>query len=140
MLAEAREESNRLRAAADSDAQASITNAQRQGDAAADADTLRDWTSARRHARAIVLAEQKAAYQRLVDEAADAVRSDPRFTQLVGRIVEDARRVLGPGARVTASGDQVVGARLGREVRWTLLEAVETAIDSGAIDFEALWR
>jgi vacuolar-type H+-ATPase subunit E/Vma4 len=140
VLAEAREESNRLRAAADSDAQALISTARRQGDAAADADTLRDWTSARRHARAIVLAEQKAAYRKLVDDAADAVRSDPRFAQFVGQVVDGAKQVLGPGAQVTAAGDEVVARRAGREVRWTLSEAVQLAIDSGAIDFEELWR
>jgi vacuolar-type H+-ATPase subunit E/Vma4 len=140
LLTEAREEANRLRAAADADAQAMISSARHQGDAAANADTLRDWTSARRRARAIVLAAQKAAYRKLVDDAADAVRSDPRFTQLVRSVVDDAKRVLGPGARVTVGADEVAGSRNDREVRWTLNEAVEAALDSGAFDFEVLWR
>jgi membrane protein involved in colicin uptake len=139
-IAQAREESSRLRAAAESEAASLMATAREEGDAAADSDTVRDWTAARRRARAIVLAAQKAAYQGLVDEAAAAARSDMRFGDLLERLQDDVMRALGPGARIATSGDEVIGVRLAREVRWSLREAVETLIGGGSVDYEALWR
>jgi membrane protein involved in colicin uptake len=139
-VAGARAESSRLRLAAETEAESLIRGAQQDGEASADADTGREWTAARRQAREIVLAAQKAAYDDLLAAATAAVMADTRYPRLVQRITDDARRRLGPGAEVSAGGAGVVASRRQRHVTWSVADAVKQAVDSGQVDIEELWR
>lgn len=137
---DAREESARLRSAALSEAEKLTWEAQLDGEASAEVETGRDWTAARRQARAIVLAAQKAAYDRLIADATAAVTADSRYPLLERHTVEGARRQLGPGADVQIDGSRIVATRRQRQVTWSVGEAVQQALASGVVDAEELWR
>jgi hypothetical protein len=140
LLARASEESRSKRAAAQMEADGLVRAAESEGEHAADADTRRDWTAARRRARAAVLAAERAAYDQLIATATAATTADPRFPALRGRVAAQARRRLGPGTEVSADGDVIVATRRGRHVRWSAGAVIEELVGLGQVELEDLWR
>lgn len=136
----AREAAQRRRDAARAEVDELVKTAEHEGDASADMDTDRSWTVARRRARAIVLAAERAAYEELRGSVMAAVQADARYPGLLGRIVDDAHRRLGPGADVSVDGSVVTGSRRQRHVRWSLADTIETSLQHRAADVEELWR
>lgn len=139
VIRSAREAAQRRRDAASAEVDELVKTAEREGEASADMDTDRSWTAARRRARAIVLAAERAAYDELRGSVMAAVRADARYPDLVGRIVDGARRRLGPGADVSVDGGVVTASRRQRHVRWSLADTIETSLQHRS-DVEELWR
>lgn len=140
IVASAREAAAKMLAQAKVEANAATATAQREGEQSADLDTGREWTAARRRARAIVLSAQRDVYDESRRMCAEAVRVSPRYPTLQRVVADRARRRLGPGADVVVDGDTVVVTRKHRSVRWTLADAVEEALRRLGGEVEALWR
>jgi vacuolar-type H+-ATPase subunit E/Vma4 len=143
IVSEARAQSGQIHARSAADAEALITHAQQEGEDAAALDTSREWITARRRARGIILAAQRDAFDRLRAAAATAVRSDPRYPALLARLADTARRQLGPGAEVTTDPDGERGVRAtrkSRHVNLSLEEMVEQSLERLGPAVEELWR
>jgi cell division septum initiation protein DivIVA len=132
MVAEAQREADRLRAAA-----------AENGAAAARSEAALRSARVRRQAHEIVLARQSALrseLQRQVRNAATALRGDPRYPELVDRLGDQCRAVLGPETTVTESVDGGVVARSGtRRLDLSLPVLAVGTLESMAGDVSALW-
>jgi hypothetical protein len=143
LVADARAQAQRIVSRSSADAAALIERAEQQGVEAAELDTSREWTAARRRARGIILAARHSAYVDLQAAVAAAVRADPRYPVLLERLADEARRRLGPGADVDidTSGDLGVGAtRKDRHIGWSLDSIVVEGIVRLGPEIEELWR
>ncbi|HET9781121.1 MAG TPA: hypothetical protein VFR33_05015 [Candidatus Dormibacteraeota bacterium] len=135
-----RESARQMLAQAESDSRTATESAEREGEASADLDTNREWTAARRRARGIVLAAQRAVYEELSTACADAITTDSRYPALQRRVADAARAQLGPGADVYPRAAEVIATRKQRSVRWTLAEEIAEELFRLHGDVEALWR
>lgn len=132
LLDDARREADRIR----SDAVA-------QGEAEARSEAALRSARARRQAHEAVLTrrnELRMALQRQVAEAAAALRSDPRYPDLVARLTAQGRAVLGPGASVEESPDGGVVAVAGsRRLDLSLPALAAGALEAMTPELSALW-
>ena len=140
LIADARALAQSILEKAQADAAHLTQQAEEDGHASAEQDTGRDWTAARRRARAIRLAAQRAVYEDVKAAAAKASESDPRSPGLVRQVAEAARTRLGPGALVTAGSHGVSATRGKTHVRWTVTEAVDESLSRLGPELEELWR
>lgn len=139
LLAHAREVAQGILAGAQAEAAEVTRQAEQQGQASAEQDTGRDWTAARRRARAIRLAAERGAYEALRARAAHAVEADPRMGRLLRSIGDAARMRLGPGASVVLEPGAVVASRKTIHVRWTIEDAVDASLERLGPQLEELW-
>jgi vacuolar-type H+-ATPase subunit E/Vma4 len=143
LLGDARAQARRIVSKSSADAAALIEHAEKEGEEAAELDTSREWTAARRRARGIILAARQGACRDLQAAVAAAVRADPRYPALLERLANEARRRLGPGADVDidTSGDLGVSAtRKDRHIDWSLDSLVVEGIERLGPEIEELWR
>jgi vacuolar-type H+-ATPase subunit E/Vma4 len=143
ILQDAHAQAQRILTRSQAEAAALIARAEQEGDEAADLDTGREWASARRRARGIILATQREVYVELVAAVAAGVRSDPRYKALLQRLADAARRALGPGAEVMIdpAGDRgVTASRKDRHVEWPLEKIVEQSLARLGPGIQELWR
>jgi vacuolar-type H+-ATPase subunit E/Vma4 len=154
LLARARADAERALADADADAAATLATAQSEADAIRDAARAEGESDAaavlsakhaqdRRHARAIVLAAQREAYDKLrsqVVQALSTIRDDPGYGPWLDRLAEHARTVLGADATVSEAPEGGVLAETnGRRARYTLVELADRVIHTMGADLEGLW-
>jgi vacuolar-type H+-ATPase subunit E/Vma4 len=156
LLAEARQEAERLERQAADRAATQVAEAEEQveelvgrarseGGAAAELEAATELALARRRARALVLEARRAMYdevRRKAHAAAQGLRAEPRYGDLVERLASRARQRLGAAAEVefdpTEGG---VIARLGnRRVDYTLPALVEHCLAVHAIELDRLWE
>ena len=140
LLAHAREVAAGIVDQAQAEAAELTRRAEEEGLTSAEQDTGREWTAARRRARAIRLAAQRSAYESLRARAARAVEADPRTRGLLRSIADAARMRLGPGASVTLEPGAVIASRRTTHFRWTVEEAVDASLEGLAPELEELWR
>lgn len=140
VVAAAREEARGLIRKAEADAATMTQSAAREGERSADADTNREWTAARRRARASVLAARREIYEELVAHCVTGIRADPRYPDLQCVIGEAALKRLGPGARVVIGADTVTATRKHRRIRWSLENAVSAGMNRLGKELEATYR
>lgn len=143
ILRDARAQATQIAAKSAADGAALIEHAEKEGKEAAELDTSREWSAARRRARSIILAGQREVYDDLRAAVAAAVRSDSRYPALLERLADAAHRQLGPGAEVAvdAGGDRgVTATRKHRHVDWSLHKIGEESIDRLGPAVEELWR
>jgi len=154
LLTRATADGDAMVATADSDATAAVTAARAEAaavvaDARAegerDAAVVRsaEQARARRQARGIVLAEQRAAYDELRRRsrvAARRLRTEPGYAALLGRLTALARGELGPEAVVREHPDGgVVAEAPGRRLDLRLTTLADRAVDTLGPQLEALW-
>ena len=140
LLAHARDVAQGILVGAQAEAADLTKQAEEEGQASADQDTGRDWTAARRRARAIRLAAQRGAYEALRARAAHAVEADPRMDALLRNVADAARMRLGPGASVALEPGAVVASRRTTHVRWTVEDSIDAALERLGPQLEELWR
>ncbi|HUZ88584.1 MAG TPA: V-type ATP synthase subunit E [Candidatus Acidoferrales bacterium] len=143
ILGDARTQAQQIMAKAKADAHDLIDHAEKEGDMAAELDTSREWTTARRRARGIILAAQSAVYDELRAAVSAAIRSDPRYPSLLHELADSAHRHLGPGAEVSVDtgGTRVVTASSKhRHVDWSLDSIAKESLDRLGTGIEELWR
>ncbi len=143
ILRDARAQAQQIAAKSETDARALVEQAEKEGEEAAELDTSREWTSARRRARSVMLAAQSEAYQDLRTAVAGAVRSDSRYLSLLSWLADAALRKLGPGAEVAVDtgGDRgVTATRKDRLVEWSLEKIVDESVYRLGPSVEELWR
>ncbi len=143
ILRDARAQAQQIAAKSEADARELVEQAEKEGEEAAELDTSREWTSARRRARSVILAAQSEAYQDLRTAVAAAVRSDSRYPSLLGWLADAAHRKLGPGAEVAvdAGGKRgVMATRKDRLVDWSLEKIVDESVSRLGPSVEELWR
>lgn len=140
LLAHAHDVAQGILVAAQGEAAGLTRQAEQQGQASAEQDTGRDWTAARRRARAIRLAAQRGAYEALRARTVRAVEADPRMGGLLRRVADAARMRLGPGAAVAFEPGAVVATRRDTYVRWTVEDAVDASLERLGPELEELWR
>jgi vacuolar-type H+-ATPase subunit E/Vma4 len=120
-----------------------VEHARREGEAAADLDTNREWITARRRARGLVLSAQREMYEELRGAVASAARADPRYPALLERLARAGQRQLGPGAEVGLDRDGEGGVRVsrkGRRIEWSLAAIVGGGLDRLGPRVTELWR
>jgi vacuolar-type H+-ATPase subunit E/Vma4 len=142
ILRDARAQAQQIRDKSAADAAAMMARAEQEGADAAELDTVREWTGARRRARTLILAAQSDAYSSLRAAITTAVRADPRYAVLLQRLVDVARRRLGPGAEIVidTDGDRgVTATRMNRHIDWTLGKIVEQSLERLGPRIEELW-
>jgi vacuolar-type H+-ATPase subunit E/Vma4 len=143
ILRAARAQATQIAAKSAADGAALIEHAEKEGEEAAELDTSREWSTARRRARSIILAGQRVVYDDLRAAVVGAIRSDSRYPALLKQLADAARRQLGPGAEVAvdAGGDRgVTATRKNKHVDWPLHEVADESIDRLGPAVEELWR
>lgn len=139
----AEQEAVALLAAAQAEADRIRQDAVAEGEAAARSAAALRSAQVRRRASGTVLAQQeelRLTLRREVVRAAMAARTDPRYPQLVDRLVEHGRAVLGPDATVTQSPDGgVVVERGSRRLDLSLPALATQALDERQGEVERLW-
>ena len=146
ILAEAAEQARARLARADAAAAALVERARHDGAAAAELTAAHGRARARGDARALVLAERSAIYERVRQEAAEAVlrlRDAPEYSALLERLAAKAHAQLGEGAEVDVGCPEiggVVGRAGSRSVNYTLPALVERCIAELGTQIEALWE
>lgn len=140
IVRDARAQADQIIARSSADARAMTEQAEHEGEASADLDTDRSWTAARRRARSILLAAQRDVYDELRSAVGRAVQSDAGYPSFLGRLADEASRRLGPGAEVRIDGNEVLGTRKERHVRWTLQDMIDESVGRLGPDIEELWR
>jgi vacuolar-type H+-ATPase subunit E/Vma4 len=97
----------------------------------------------RREAHEIVLARQSQVYTALVSgvrTAASALRTEPRYPDLLDRLSDRARALLGPLAVVTESpAGGIVAERGSRRLDLSLPSVAESTLETMASEVSALW-
>ncbi|HET7339387.1 MAG TPA: hypothetical protein VFK22_07545 [Candidatus Dormibacteraeota bacterium] len=136
----ARQEAYQLLKNAQADAAAMTASAAREGELSADADTNREWTAARRRARANVLTARREIYEDLVARCATSIRTDDRYAEAQRVISHESLKRLGPGAQVAIDEDTVTVTRKQRRIRWSLESAVSAALSQLGAELEAIYR
>jgi len=139
VIASAREEARQRMKKAQADAAALTKSAAREGALSADADRNREWTAARRQARASVLAARREIYDEVVAFCMTGIRADPRYEELQRLISHESLKRLGPGAQVVIDGDTVAATRKHRRIRWSLESAVSLALSRLGAELEAIY-
>jgi len=139
----AQEEADAVRAAAQHEADEILAAAVADGERTArSAASLRS-ARTRREAHETVLAQRsalRAEVQRRVAEAATALQLDPRYPELVARLTERCRAVLGPDAAVGPSPLGGVVANAGsRHLDLSLPALAAETLESMGAAVSALW-
>jgi vacuolar-type H+-ATPase subunit E/Vma4 len=139
----AQEEADAVRATAQSEADAILADAVADGERTARSVAALRSARVRRQAHETVLAQRSAIrreLQRQVAESAAALRTDPRYADLMARLTERSRAVLGPDAVVSPSPHGGVVARSGtRHLDLSLPTLAAQALESMAPEVSALW-
>ena len=139
----AQEEADALRAAAQRDADAILAEAVADGERTARSAAALRSARVRRQAHETVLAQQsaiRAELQRQVAESAAALRTDPRYAELMARLTERSRAVLGPDAVASPSPHGGVVARSGtRHLDLSLPTLAAQTLESMTPEVSALW-
>jgi vacuolar-type H+-ATPase subunit E/Vma4 len=140
---DAQEQADAVRAAAQSDAATIRAEAAADGERTARSEAALRSAQMRRRAHETVLAAQNAVrleLQRQVTAAACALRADPRYPQLLARLTERSRAVLGPDAVVSPSPLGGVVAQSGsRHLDLSLPTLAAQALESMAREVRVLW-
>jgi vacuolar-type H+-ATPase subunit E/Vma4 len=143
LLRSAQEEADAVRAAAQHEADAILAEAVADGERTARSAAAQRSARVRREAHETVLARQsaiRAELQRQVAESAAALRTDPRYAELMARLTEHSRAVLGPDAAVSPSPLGGVVARSGtRHLDLSLPTLAAQTLESMAPEVSALW-
>jgi vacuolar-type H+-ATPase subunit E/Vma4 len=155
LLADAETDAERLvgRADAQADAQvreaeeqkaALVRRAQTEGEAAARLEAAAELAEARRGARRVVLEAQRAAYddvRREVHAAAQRLRSQAGYPDLLDRLAARASAELGAGAEIERDppGGGVIGRLGNKRVDHSLPALVERCLARHAPELERLW-
>jgi vacuolar-type H+-ATPase subunit E/Vma4 len=155
LLAQAEVEAERIVDQADERAAAQVLEAEEQkaalvararaeGEAAADLEAVSELTRARRQARTLVLEVQRAIYDELRRDALDAaqrLRSQPRYDQLLERLAAAVRDELGSDAELELNPPDggVIGHVGNRRVEYTLPVLVERCVAEHGDAVERLW-
>lgn len=155
LLAQAEAEAEQLEEQAEERAAAQVERAEEQkaalvrraraeGEAAAELEASSELTRARRTARTLVLEAQRAAYEDVRREAyaaAQRLRSERRYPELVDRLAERVRVDLGPEAELELDPPEggVIGRLGNRRVDHTLPALVERCLAERAEEVERLW-
>lgn len=153
LLADARRDAARLRAAADAEVEAIRRrsaeecdrirrDARARGEAEAQETLDAERARARRRSRTVVLRARGEVYQELrrrVREAAGALRGASDYPALHARLVEEARAAVGADARVTETPDGVVAEARGHRAVLSLTAVAEDVLDRMGPDLERLW-
>jgi vacuolar-type H+-ATPase subunit E/Vma4 len=155
LLAEARTEADRLvseaeeRAAtyvahAEEEKTALVRRARAEGEAAAELESASELAQARRRARTFVLEARRAVYEdarREAHAAAQRLRSESRYEQLIDRLAAQVKEELGPDAELELDPPEggVLGRLGNRRVDHTLPALVERCLDECGDDLERLW-
>lgn len=143
ILRGARAQAQEITASGAAAAAALLESARKEGEAAADVDTNREWVTARRRARGLILSAQREMFEELRDSVARAVRADPRYPALLERLARDGQRQLGPGAEVELHRDGEDGVRVtrkGRWIDWSVAAIVARGLDRLGPQVTELWR
>ncbi len=137
--AEAEAEAARLRAEAAERAASILAEARARGEAEGSARVAAQRSGARREARTVTLEAQRAAYDRVRDEAVAAVAAVVRRPVERGRLTALVRESLGPDATITdlprggLAGESADGRRVDASAE-TLV-----ALAMAELDLEQLW-
>lgn len=143
MVRDARLQAQQVIADATASAAALVAQAEKEGEEAAQLDTSREWTAARRRARGIELTARRNAYEDVKAAVFAAVRADTHYLALLDHVADEIHRRLGPGAEVVpaAQGAEAVsGSRKHRHVEWSLEATVGACLEAMGPEVEALWR
>jgi len=136
-------EADAVREAAQREADAILAEAVADGERTARSAAAQRSARVRREAHETVLAQQsaiRAELQRQVAESAAALRTDPRHADLMARLTERSRAVLGPDAVVSPSPLGGVVARSGtRHLDLSLPTLAAQTLESMAPEVSALW-
>jgi len=155
LLAQAEAEAERVMGRAEERAAAQVAQAEEQkaafvrraraeGEAAAELEAASELTHARRKARTLVFEAQRAVYddvQREARAAAERLRSEPRYEELLERLAALAREELGSEAELELDPPDggVIGRVDNRRVDHTLPALVERCLTEHAAELERLW-
>ena len=155
LLAEAEAEAERVVRQAEENAAAQVSRAEEQkaalvkraraeGEAAAELEATSELTHARRNARTLVLEAQRAVYddvRREAHAAAQRLRSEPRYGELLERLAAVVEEELGPEVELEADPPDggVIGHAGNRRVEQTLPALVERCLTEHAAELERLW-
>jgi len=155
LLAQAQVEAERIVDQADERAAAQVLQAEKQkaalvgraraeGEAAADLEAVSELTRARRQSRTLVLEAQRAIYDELRRDAlaaAQRLRSQPRYDELLERLEAAVRDKLGPDAvlELDPPDGGVIGHVGNRRVEYTLPVLVERCLAQHGEAVEQLW-
>ncbi|HEX5332250.1 MAG TPA: hypothetical protein VFW79_06365 [Cellulomonas sp.] len=139
----AQEEADAVRAAAQHEADEILAAAVADGERTARSAAALRSARVRREAHETVLAQRsaiRAELQRQVAEAATALQSDPRYAELVARLTESCRAVLGRDADVSPSPLGGVVARSGsRHLDLSLPTLAAQTLEAMADDVSEVW-
>jgi cell division septum initiation protein DivIVA len=131
---DARSQASALLDAARAEASAILSTAAKEGEAAARSESALRSARVRREAHELVLAQRSSIrleLHRRVREAAAGLASDPRYAQVMERLTEQCRELLGRDATVSESPDGGVVAEAGsRRLDLSLPVLVEMTLDS----------
>lgn len=131
---DARSQASALVEAARAEAAAILSAAAKEGEAVARSEAALRSARARREAHELVLAQRSSLrleLHRRVREAAAGLESDPRYPELVTRLTEQCRDLLGPDAVVSESPEGGVVAEAGsRRLDLSLPVLAEISLDS----------
>ena len=145
-LADAERRAEAKVAVARKEGAALVRQARVDGTAAAAIEGAHDEAAARRAARALVLAAERALYDELcrrADDDAYALRGTNGYAALLAELSDAARRQLGAGARLDvdpAGLGGVRGSSNGRSVDYTLPTLVDRALERLGARTEVLWQ
>ena len=143
VLAEARADAEAVTARAHERAQALLSEARMKGEADGQAVVRAERARAERSARAIVLAAQRAAYDRsrlAAREAVSALRTEPGYPQIRDALSERAIRSLGEGADVReVERGGIVATAGSRSVDLSLDALADDIVDRLGPQVEGVW-
>lgn len=139
----AQQEADAVRAAAQLEADEILAQAVAEGERTARSAAALRSARVRREAHETVLAQRsaiRAELQRQVAEAATALQADPRYAELVTRLTERCRAVLGPDADVSTSPHGGVVARSGsRHLDLSLPTLAAQTLEAMAGEVSEVW-
>lgn len=121
-----------------------VRHARAEGEAAAELEAAVEMAGARRAARTHVLRAQREVYDEVRREAhaaAERLRSEPEYAELLERLVVRVQEELGVDAEldVDPPAGGVVGRLGNRRLDYTLPVLVERCLGEHAADVEQLW-
>ena len=154
LIGEATQRADELRASATAEAEAVLADARRQveeilaqacarGESDGQSAAAARAATSRRDARSVVLTAQCRTYDELrrrVRDAVGALREDPVYPRLLGRLEDLARSIAGPSAAISRhpSGG-VLAQGAGTFVDCSLPRLADTAVDALGSEVSALW-